>query len=628
MTNKELAAIFNSIADLLEIKGEVVYKVLAYRRAATSLEDYTPELAEVWRASGKLPKLAGVGEALAGKLEELLTTGKLAFYEKLKQEVPAGVAEMLAIPDVGPKRAALFWKQLGLVSVAQLEAAARGGKLRDLPGMGEKSEAKIIAGIEMRRRSAHRVPLGQAWPLAQDMVRFLRGLPGVEMAEAAGSLRRMRSTIGDLDFLAGAEAARADAIMQSFVHHPKVVRVLALGSTKSSVELSGGLQADLWVVPPQRFGTCLQYFTGSKEHNVRLRELALSKGLSLNEYALTRKNGQEILCATETEVYKTLGLPYIPPELREDRGEMEAGSQGKLPRLVEVRDLQSELHAHSTWSDGTLSVGDMALLARSHGLKCLALTDHSQSLGITHGLTPARLRAQRQEVERVQAEIGQGFSLLLGAEVEIRADGQLDFSDDVLSDLDIVIAALHVSLRQPRDVVTARLVEAIRNRHVDIIAHPTGRLLPDREGADLDMEAVLKAAAESGVALEINAYPSRLDLDDVYARRALELGCLLAINTDAHRAEDLNASFFGVGIARRAWVPAEAVINTWPVEKLLQWLDERGHRPKRRTSAEVLAGIGAAGPAHLAPKRVKSPKPQTKPSRPPAPAKAKSKKHS
>ena len=626
MTNKDLAAIFNRIADLLEIKGEVVYKVLAYRRAATSLEDYTPELADVWQASGKLPKLAGVGEALAGKLEELLTTGKLAFYEKLQQEVPVGVAEMLAIPDVGPKRAALFWKQLGLVSVAALETAARGGKLRDLPGMGEKSEAKIVAGIEMRRRSAHRVPLGQAWPLAQDMVRFLRGLPGVEMAEAAGSLRRMRSTIGDLDFLAGAEAGRVDAIMQSFVHHPKVVRVLALGSTKSSVELSGGLQADLRVVPPQRFGTCLQYFTGSKEHNVRLRELALSKGLSLNEYALTRKNGQEILCSTETEVYKTLGLPYIPPELREDRGEMEAGSQGKLPRLVEVRDLQSELHAHSTWSDGTLSVGDMALLARSHGLKCLALTDHSQSLGITHGLTPARLRAQRQEVERVQAEIGQGFSLLLGAEVEIRADGQLDFSDDVLSDLDIVIAALHVSLRQPRDLVTARLVEAIRNRHVDIIAHPTGRLLPDREGADLDMEAVLKAAAESGVALEINAHPSRLDLDDVYARRALELGCLLAINTDAHRAEDLNASFFGVGIARRAWVPAEAVINTWPVEKLLQWLDERGHRPKRRTSAEVLAGIGMAGPVRLPPRRVKGSKPQTKPSR--QPASAKTKKHS
>jgi DNA polymerase (family X) len=623
MTNRELADVFNRIADLLEIKGEVVYKVIAYRRAAATLADYAPELADAWRASGKLPKIPGVGEALAGKLEELLTTGKLGFYEKLKLEVPAGVAEMLTIPDVGPKRAAMFWKQAGVVTVAELEAAARAGKLRDLPGMGEKSESKIVAGIEWRRRSSNRVPLGQAWPLAQDMVRFLRGLPGVELAETAGSLRRMRSTIGDLDFLVGADAGRADAIMQAFVHHPKVIRVLALGSTKSSVELSGGLQADLRVLPPQRFGTCLQYFTGSKEHNVRLRELALTKGFSLNEYALTKKTGQETLCATETEVYKTLGLPYIPPELREDRGEMEAAGQGKLPRLVEVRDLQSELHAHSTWSDGGLSVAEMAQLARSHGLKCLALTDHSQSLGITHGLTPTRLRAQRQEIERVQAEMGQGFSLLHGAEVEIRADGQLDFSDDVLSDLDIVIAALHVSLRQEQAVVTARLVDAIRNRHVDIIAHPTGRLLPDREGADLDMEAVLKAAAESGVALEINAHPARLDLDDVYARRALELGCLLAINTDAHRAEDFGAVFFGVGIARRAWIPAEAVINTWPVEKLLQWLDERGHRPKRRTAAEVLAGMGTPGPAQPPPKRVKSPKPEAKPAPQTAPAKAK-----
>ena len=616
MTNKELAQIFANIADLLEIKGEVVYKVLAYRRVANTLAEYTPELADVAKAPGKLPKIPGVGEAIAQKLEELLATGKLEFYEKLKQEVPTGVAEMLKITDVGPKHAALFWKELGLTTVAELEAAARAGKLRDLPGMGEKSESKIIAGIEMRKRTSNRVPLGLAWPIVQDMLRFLRGLPGVEMAEAAGSLRRMRSTIGDLDFLAGADPARAEAIMQAFVRHPKVARVLVSGATKTSVELSGGLQADLRVLAPQRFGTALQYFTGSKEHNVRLRELALSKGFSLSEYALTRKNGQEILCATEAEVYKTLGLPFIPPELRENRGEFESAAQGRLPRLAEVRDLQSELHAHSTWSDGALSVADMAQAARSHGLKCLAITDHSQSLGVTHGLTPTRLRAQRQEIERVQAEMGQGFSLLHGAEVEIRADGQLDFTDDVLSDLDIVIAALHVSLRQERETVTARLVEAIRNRHVDIIAHPTGRLLPDREGADLDMEAVLKAAAESGVALEINAHPARLDLEDVYARRALELGCLLAINTDAHRAEDFGATFFGIGIARRAWAPAEAVINTWPVEKLLQWLDERGHRPKRRTAAEVLAAIGTPSPAQPPAKTVKPPKAKLKPQGP------------
>lgn len=610
MTNKELAEVLTQIADLLEIKGEVVYKVQAYRRVANTLAEYSPELAETRKSAGKLPKIPGVGEAIAQKLEELLATGHLVFLEKLKQEVPPGVAEMLRVPDVGPRRAALFWKDLGITTVAELEAAARAGKLRDLAGMGEKSEAKIIAGIEMRRRASNRIPLGQAWPIAQDMLRFLRGLPGVEIADSAGSLRRMRSTIGDLDFLVGADETRAEAIMQAFVRHPKVVRVLVQGSTKTSVELSGGLQADLRVLPPARFGTLLQYFTGSKEHNVRLRELALSRGFSLSENALTKKNGQEVLCATETEVYKTLGLPYIPPELRENRGELDAALQGSLPRLVEVRDLQSDLHAHSTWSDGALTVADMAQAARSHGLKCLAVTDHSQSLGITHGLTPARLRSQRQEIERVQAEMGQGFSLLHGAEVEIRADGQLDFSDDVLSDLDIVVAALHVSLRQDRATVTARLVEAIRNRHVDIIAHPTGRLLPDREGADLDMEAVLNAAAESGVALEINAHPARLDLDDVYARRALELGCLLAINTDSHRAEDLSAAFLGVGIARRAWAPAESVINTWPVEKLLQWLDERGHRPKRRTAAEVLAATANSGQTQPpAPKAVKTAKP-------------------
>ena len=637
MTNKELAAVLTQIADLLEIKGEVVFKVQAYRRVATTLSEYSPELADIRKSSGKIPKIPGVGQAIADKLEELLTTGQLAFLDKLKQEVPAGLAEMLHVPDVGPKRAALVWKELGLTTVAELEAAARAGQLRALPGLGEKSEAKILAGLEMRRRASNRIPLGQAWPLAQDMLRFLRGLPGVEMAEAAGSLRRMRSTIGDLDFLVGADEARAESIMHAFVRHPKVVRVLVQGPTKTSVELSGGLQADLRVLPPARFGTLLQYFTGSKEHNVRLRELALTKGLSLSEYALTKKNGQEVLCGTEAEVYRTLGLPFIPPELRENRGELEAASQGALPRLVDTRDLQSDLHSHSTWSDGTLSVGDMAQAARSHGLKCLAITDHSQSLGVTHGLTPARLRSQRQEIEKVQAEMGQGFSLLHGAEVEIRADGELDFSDDVLSDLDIVVAALHVSLRQDRATVTARLVEAIRNRHVDIIAHPTGRLLPDREGADLDMEAVLSAAAESGVALEINAHPSRLDLDDIYARRALELGCLLAINTDAHRAEDLNAAFLGVGIARRAWAPAESVINTWPVEKLLQWLDERGHRPKRRTAAEVVAAAAALAqnsapqadkkprPARptATPKPKPKPQPKPKPARRSAPAKRK-----
>ena len=608
MNHQELAQVFDNVADLLEIKGEVVYKVLAYRRAAESLRGFGQDANVTWKA-GRLRDIPGVGEAIAGKIDELLRTGQLEFYEKLKREIPEGLVELLAVPDVGPKKVALFWKKLDITSLAGLEAAARAGKLRDLAGMGEKSEAKVLAGIEsLARRATGRWPLGQAWPLAQVLLAFLRDLPGVEQAEVAGSLRRMKSTIGDLDFLVAAK--KAEPIMAAFVAHPLVVRILGQGPTKSSVEFSNGLQADLRVLPAARWGTLLQYFTGSKEHSVKLRELAVRNGLSLSEHAFTPEAGDEILCATEAEVYRTLGLAYIPPELREDRGEIEAALKGTLPRLVEVRDLQSELHSHTTWSDGGLSVREMAQAARARGLKCLAITDHSQSLGVTGGLTPERLRAQRREIDLVQGEMGGGFSLLQGAEVEIRADGQLDYNDDVLGDLDIVVASLHTSLRQPRDVVTARLLHAIENRHVDIIGHPTGRLLPDREGADLDMEAVLQAAAGSGVALEINANPARLDLDDIYAYRALELGCLLAINTDAHQPSHFDLAHFGVGIARRSWATSERVINTWPVEKLLHWLDARGHRRAGRGTPPV---IESADPARTATRRPAAAKSQALP---------------
>jgi DNA polymerase (family 10) len=593
MNNQELAQVFDNIGDLLEIKGEIIYKVLAYRRAAESLRGFGQDVNVAWKA-GKLRDIPGVGQAIAEKIDELLLTGKLEFYEKLKRDIPEGLIEVLAVPDVGPKKAALFWKKLNITTVAELAAAARAGKLRQLPGLGEKSEAKVLAGIEsLARRAKGRWPLGQAWPLAQEILAFLRELPGVEQAEAAGSLRRMKSTIGDLDFLVAAK--NAETVMAAFVGHPLVVRVLGQGPTKSSVEFSNGLQADLRVLPAARWGTLLQYFTGSKEHSVKLRELALRKGLSLSEHAFTSVTDpeQETLCATEAEVYRTLGLPLIPPELREDRGEIEAALKGALPRLVEVRDLQSELHSHTTWSDGALNIRGMAQAARGRGLKCLAITDHSQSLGVTGGLTPERLRAQRREIDRVQAEMGGGFSLLQGAEVEIRADGQLDYNDDVLGDLDIVVASLHTSLRQPRKTVTARLIRAIEDRHVDIIGHPTGRLLPDREGADLDMEAVLQTAAKSGVALEINANPARLDLDDIYAFHALELGCLLAINTDAHQPANFDLAHFGVGIARRAWATSDKVINAWPVEKLLHWLDARGHR---RANHGAPVAIDIAGP--------------------------------
>jgi DNA polymerase (family 10) len=578
MTNKELAETFATIANLLEIKGEVIYKILAYRRVSETFREHPRAIRDVWR-EGKLREVPNVGPAIAEKVEELITTGQLQFFEKLKKEVPLSLAEMLAVPDLGPKRVALIWKKLNLTTLAELENAARTGKLRNLAGFGEKTEAKILIGIEARKHATGRMPLGQAWPVAQDILKYLRVLPGVRSAEVAGSLRRMRPTIGDLDFLVAADEART--VMAAFVTHPQVARVLGQGPTKTSVELDLGLQADLRVLPPERFGTLLQYFTGSKDHNVKVRELALQLGLSLNEHAFTARNGKETLCPTEAEVYKTLGLAYIPPEMREDRGEIQAARDGKLPRLLETREIQSDLHAHSTWSDGQVSIRDMAYAARSRGLRCLAITDHSQSLGVANGLSVERVRAQRKEIDTVQAELGTGFSLLHGSEVEIRADGSLDYGDDVLEDLDIVAASLHTSLRQERDRITARLIHAIQNRHVDVIGHPTGRMLPDRDGADLDMEAVLRAAAENGVALEVNANPQRLDLDGVYVKRALELGCVLAINTDAHHPDHFNFAHFGVGTARRGWATAEDVINCWPVERLLQWLDDRGHRRPR-----------------------------------------------
>ncbi len=572
ISNQQLIETFRLIADLLEIKGEVIYKILAYRKAADSLESLGRDAYDIWQ-EGKLTEIPGVGKAIAEKIDEIFSTGKLEFLEKLKSEVPPGLVEVLQVPDLGPKKTAMFWKELGITNLSELEAAAQAGKLRGLPGMGEKSESRIIAGIEAVGRRTDRIPLGKAWPFAQEMLAWLRTVPGVAAAEAAGSLRRMRSTLGDLDLLVGASDWRP--VMQAFTNHPQVMHVLSQGETKASVEFRHNLRAQLWVHPPERFGTALQYATGSKDHNVRLRELALKKEISLSDQAFLREDGTEILCSTEIEVDEQLGLPYIPPELREDRGEVQAALAGNLPGLVEVQQLQAELHAHSNWSDGKLTIEEMALAAHERGKKTLAITDHSGSLGVAGGLKAEDLPRQRQEIDQVQSRLGDSIRLLQGCEVEIRADGSLDYPDEVLAKLDIVIASLHVSLRQPRAQVTERLLNAIRNPHVDIIGHPTGRMIPNREGADLDMDAVLAGAAKSQVALEINAYPVRLDLDDVMARRAIQMGIKLNINTDAHSAEDLDLLHFGVATGRRGWVRTEDVINTLEPERLLRWLEER-----------------------------------------------------
>lgn len=572
MNNQELANLFDRIANLLEIKGEVIYKTLAYRRAAESLRVQAEEAAAL-DPQNKLQTIPGVGKAIADKIHEILTTGKLEFLEKLEQEVPPSLVELLQVPDVGPKKVALFWKQAGITTLVELENAARAGTLRTLPGMGEKSEARILEGLEALKRRTTRRLLGNVRPVALRWLEWLRAQPGVTQAEAAGSLRRWRATIGDLDLVAA--CCDPAPVMAAFATHPDVQRILGQGENKSSVELKDGLTMQLWIQPPERFGTLLQFVSGSKDHNVRLRELAQKKGLSLSERAITAADGSESLYASEEAVYAALGLPWIAPELREDRGEIQAALSNALPKLVSSADIQSDLHSHTTWSDGSDSIEAMAEAAIACGRRVLAITDHSVGLGVASGLSIERVRAQREEMRAVQARLGDRILLLQGSEVEIHADGSLDFPDEVLAELDIVIASLHTSLRQPRQQITERLVRAMRHPHVDLIGHPSGRLLPNREGADLDWEVVLSTAKETGIALEIDAHPSRLDLDEVYARRAAALGIPLAINTDAHATDQLALMEYGVSVARRAWLPTSAILSTWPTDQLLGWLKRK-----------------------------------------------------
>lgn len=574
LNNRQLADTFTLIANLCEIKGEVIYVVLAYRKAAENLTSLSREAGEYWK-EGKLREIPGVGKAIAEKIDELLRTGKLEFLERLKGEVPESLAGWLQVPGLGPKKIALIWKTLNITALSELETAAKNGQLRDLPGMGAKSESAILEGIASLARRSGRLPLGRAYPLAQEIIGVLKGVKGVVAAEPAGSLRRMRSTVGDLDILVAAKDS--SAVMEAFVNLKGVSRVLGKGETKASIEFTDGVRAQVWVHPPEKFGTALQYATGSKDHNVALRQIALDRGLSLSEHSLTKTRGKgEILCAMEEEVYKTLGLPWIPPELREDRGEVQAAKANKLPKLIEVRDIKSNLQTHSTWSDGKLSMLEMARAAAKRGIKVIAFTDHSVGLGVAGGMTMEDHKKQAAEIRKIQKQLGDEILVLHSTEVEIKADGTLDYPDQFLATLDIVVASLHTSLRQPREKITRRLLNAVRNPHVDIIGHPTGREIPDREGADLDMEVILKAAAECGVAMEINAHPSRLDLDDMFARRAKELGVLLSINTDAHSEGDLDMLHYGVAVARRAWLEPKDVINTWSTKKLLNWLAKRG----------------------------------------------------
>lgn len=571
MKNREVVEIFSNVADMLAISGDQIHRILAYRRAAESIEALGRDINVIY-AEGKLTEIPGIGDTLAAKIEEMLTTGRLEFYEKLAREIPPSLVEMLRVEGLGPKRVKQVYDVLKIATLDDLAVAAREGKLRDLPGMGTKSEAKLVAAIEaLSLHGDARIPLGVAWPLSRAILAELERVPGVVRSAVGGSLRRMKDSIGDIDLLVAAESA--GPVMDRFNTLDLVESVAARGPTRSRVTLHNGLGVDLRVLPEARWGTLLNYFTGSKDHNVKLRELALKKGFSLNEHAFTPlKGGDEVLCATEEEVYAQLDLPYIPPTLREDQGEIEAAAKGKLPVLIAESEVISDLHMHTTWSDGTLSVLDMARAARDRGLKAVVITDHSVSLGVANGLSVERLRQQAAEIRAADVALGPEFRVLHGTEMEIRADGSLDYPDEVLAELDIVIASLHTGLSQPREQVTQRLLNAIHNPNVDIIGHPTGRLLPDRPGADLDMDAVIAAAAATGTILEINANPARLDLRDVHARQARDEGVKIAINTDAHRAEEFDLLHYGVATAQRGWLTSADVVNTWPINELLNYI--------------------------------------------------------
>ncbi len=592
LTNGDLAGIFHEIGDILELKGEIVFKTVAYHRAADAIGRSPVDIVSAYR-SGSPARIPGVGKAISDKLTELATTGHLAFHERLRAEIPASLVELLRIPGLGPKTVRLLNQELGIASIDDLRQAAVAGRLRELRGMSERTEALVLEGIERLGERVERMHLDRAEELASALIAALSGTPGVRSIESAGSFRRRRESIGDLDLLA--ETDEPTALMDAFTSFGLVDGVINRGTHKAAVRLRRGPQVDLMVMPPGEAGTYRIHFTGSKEHNVRLRAMARDRGWSLSEKGFLRidDDGEPLTgdaaelrtFATEAEAYALLDLPFIEPELREDAGEIEAGLAGRLPDLIGLSDLRGDLHSHSDWSDGHQPLEVMIQAARRHGYAYQVLTDHSQSLAIAHGLTPDRVARQAEVIALLNAQFAaeeaagtappetptEGFRLLHGCELEIRADGGLDYEDDLLARFDLVVASVHVGRRQTRAELTRRTLNGIRSPHVDVIAHPSGRKIGERDDLDLDWDAVYREAARTGTALEMNGSPPRLDLAVERARRAVSLGCLLSIDSDAHDIHELDYVRWGVSQARRAWVTPASVVNTRSRAELLAW---------------------------------------------------------
>jgi DNA polymerase (family 10) len=568
VVNATIAAIFEQIADLLDIQGANPFRIRAYRNAARTIGGLASDI-KVMLEKGEDPRdLPGIGDDLAAKIREIVETGKSAFLERLQKQVPLAVTELLRIPGLGPKRVRTLYEELDVQSLEQLLRAARDGRIGELPGFGEKTQARIVEAAQAQLSRTRRFKLAVAAQFAEPLIAFLRATPGIGQVVIAGSFRRMRETVGDLDILVTAQSSAE--VMQRFVQYEEVREILTHGDKRGSVVLKSGLQVDIRVVVPESFGAALHYFTGSKAHNIAIRRLAQERGLKINEYGVYRGT-RRIAGETEQSVYACVGLPYIEPELREAHGEIEAARAGHLPRLVELRDLKGDLHAHTTASDGHDSLRDMALAAKAHGCSYLAITEHTRRLKVARGLDPVRLARQIDEIELLNRELT-GITVLKGTEVDILEDGLLDLPDSILSRLDLVVAAVHSQFNLSRAQQTQRILRAMENPYVSMLAHPTGRLIEARDPYDVDMPRIIRKARAAGCHLELNAHPERLDLLDSHCRMAKEEGVLVSVNSDAHSVREFDNLIFGVGQARRGWLEQKDVLNTRPLAQVKRLL--------------------------------------------------------
>jgi DNA polymerase (family 10) len=574
ISNYEIARIFSQIADLMEVRDENPFKVRAYRKAADTIEGLTESL-ETIAARGELEKIPNIGKAIAEKIADICRTGTTPLYEELRGNVPAGLVEVMAVPGIGPSKVRALHEALGVTTLDALEAAGREQRIRGVSGMGAKTEENILHAIEAHRRRSDRWPLGKALPYAEALAAALaQSVDGLQI-DVLGSIRRRVETIGDIDM--GAVSTEPERVMSAFVQLPHVKEVLVSGPASTRVRTHEGMQVDLRVARPEDFGFLVHHFTGSRAHNIRLREIAEKRGARISEYGIFEAGTDREIATGEDEgeVYRFLGLPFIPPELREDRGEIAAAQAGTLPTLITETDIRGNLHTHSTWSDGAVSIEAMAAAARARGHAYIAITDHSKRLGITNGLDEARLREQMAEIDRLNAAATDGFRILTGSEVDILPDGALDLDTGLLAELDFVIASVHSGFKQDEETMTARVIRAMESGVVDMIAHPTGRLLGARDPYAIDLDRLYDVAVATQTALEINAFPDRLDLNDVNARRARDRGVKISINTDAHHPDHLGLYFYGIATARRAWLQAEDVLNTWELPGLKRWLETR-----------------------------------------------------